>query len=58
MSMDEVVKRVQKTAKIAANHGPSFGQGGESFLRFNLGTTRAQIDDAVARLQAAFSDLQ
>ena len=58
MSMDEVIERVQKNAKIAASHGPTFGQGGNNFLRFNIGSTRAQIEDAVARLQAAFRDLQ
>ena len=58
MSMEEVIERVQKNAKIAASHGPTFGLGGDNFLRFNIGTTRAQIEDAVARLQAAFSDLQ
>ncbi|MFT5629897.1 MAG: cystathionine beta-lyase [Gammaproteobacteria bacterium] len=58
MSMEEVIERVQKNAKIAASHGPTFGRGGDNFLRFNIGTTRAQIEDAVARLQVAFSDLQ
>lgn len=58
MSVSEVEKRVHKDAKIAPNAGASFGQGGDSFLRFNIGTTRAQIVEAVARLQAAFSDLQ
>jgi len=58
MTMQEFTNRVQSTAKIAANHGPTFGKGGEDFLRFNIGTQRAQIEDAVARLQAAFSDLQ
>ena len=58
MSMDEVKQRVQKGARIAPNHGPTFGVGGDKFLRFNLGTTRAQITEAVARLQAAFADLQ
>lgn len=58
MSRDEFTTRVQSQAKIAANHGPTFGQGGDSFLRFNLGAPRAQIEDAVARLQKAFGDLQ
>ena len=58
MSMEEVIERVQKNAKIAASHGPTFGLGGDNFLRFNIGTTRAQIEDAVARLQVAFSDLK
>lgn len=58
MSKDEFTTRVTKTAKIAANYGPTFGKGGDSFLRFNIAAPRAVIEDAVARMQAAFSDLQ
>ncbi len=58
MSREEFTTRVEQTAKIAANHGPTFGKGGDSFLRFNLGAPRSQIEDAVTRLQAAFKDLQ
>jgi len=58
MSRDEFTARVEKDAKIAANHGPSFGLGGDNFLRFNLGTQRARIAEACDRLKAAFADLQ
>jgi cystathionine beta-lyase len=58
MTRDEFTSRVQTAAKIAPNHGPSFGLGGENFLRFNLATPRSRIEDAVGRLKAAFSDLQ
>jgi len=58
MSRDEFTARVQNTARIAANHGPTFGTGGESFLRFNFATPRARVIEAVERLQAAFGDLQ
>jgi cysteine-S-conjugate beta-lyase len=58
MAPDEFIERVQKVAKIATNHGASFGLGGESFLRFNLACPRAQVVEAVARLQRAFADLQ
>ena len=58
MTREEFTDRVQKSARIAANHGPSFGKGGDSCLRFNLATPRARVEEAVARLQAAFSDLQ
>ena len=37
---------------------PTFGEGGEACLRFNLGTPRARVEEAVRRLQAAFADLQ
>lgn len=58
MEMAEIQNRVQKQARIAANHGDTFGKGGEMFLRFNLGTTRARVTEAVERLRDAFSDLQ
>lgn len=58
MSHAEFCGRVEKTAKIAVNHGSPFGSGGENFLRFNLATPRSVVAEAVERLQAAFSDLQ
>jgi cystathionine beta-lyase len=58
MSAAEFTARVEKGAEIAVNHGPTFGTGGESWLRFNLGAPRSVIVQAVARLQAAFGDLQ
>jgi cystathionine beta-lyase len=58
MNREEFTTRVEQTAKIAANHGPSFGKGGDNFLRFNLGAPRAQVEEAISRLHSAFSDLQ
>ncbi len=58
MGMDEVRDRVEGQAGIAAQHGTTFGPGGETCLRFNIGTQRARIEEAVRRLQSAFSDLQ
>lgn len=58
MTREEFTARVEKDAKIAVNHGPTFGKGGDSFLRFNFATPRANIEEAVQRLQKAFSDLQ
>jgi cystathionine beta-lyase len=58
MTPAEVIERVEKTARIATNHGASFGTGGESCLRFNLACPRAHVTEAVDRLQRAFVDLQ
>ncbi len=58
MGMDEFTRRVTKEAQIAVNLGPTFGTGGENFLRFNLGAPRSVIEDAVGRLEKAFADLQ
>ncbi len=58
MERADFTRRVEQEARIAANHGPTFGQGGEDFLRFNLATPRARVKEAVERLHAAFADLQ
>lgn len=58
MSPDEIARRVERDARIAANHGNTFGTGGETFMRFNIATPRARVIEAVTRLQKAFGDLQ
>lgn len=58
MSGQELIQRVEKTARIATNYGHTFGSGGDNFLRFNLAMPRAAIDEAIKRLQSAFADLQ
>jgi len=58
MTCDEYTARVEKTAKIAANYGATFGAGGENYMRFNLATRRDLVVEAVKRLKDAFSDLQ
>ena len=58
MAPAEFIARTEKEAKIAANHGATFGLGGESFLRFNLATPRARVIEAAERLARAFGDLQ
>ncbi|THD85303.1 pyridoxal phosphate-dependent aminotransferase [Aliigemmobacter aestuarii] len=58
MAAPEFIARVEREALIAANHGATFGAGGESFLRFNLAAPRAQVAEAAERLARAFADLQ
>ena len=58
MEEEEFIYRVQEKAKIAVNHGSTFGTGGEKFLRFNLATPRKLVVEATKRLRDAFSDLQ
>ncbi|MCR9126311.1 MAG: pyridoxal phosphate-dependent aminotransferase [Rhodobacteraceae bacterium] len=58
MPREEFTRRVQKDARIAVNHGPTFGSGGETFLRFNIATPRSRVMEACDRLAMAFSDLQ
>ncbi|SFR31892.1 cystathione beta-lyase [Yoonia tamlensis] len=58
MTYEEIENRIKKTAKIAPSPGPSFGAGGETFMRFNLATQTDKVTEAVTRLQYAFRDLQ
>lgn len=58
MAQAEILDRVQRQARIAPNHGETFGAGGETFLRLNFAAPRAQVAEAVQRLQTAFADLQ
>ena len=58
MEEEEFIYRVQEKAKIAVNHGSTFGTGGEKYLRFNLATPRTLVVEATKRLKATFSDLQ
>ena len=58
MEPAEFTARVQKQARIAVNHGPTFGKGGEGFLRFNIATQRDVVVEAIDRLKSAFADLQ
>ena len=58
MDPAEFTRRVEREARICVNHGPSFGTGGEGFLRFNIATPCARVAEAAERLKAAFADLQ
>jgi len=58
MGQPEICRRIEKQARIAVNHGPSFGKGGDGWMRMNIAAPRAQVVQAVERLQAAFGDLQ
>ncbi|MCF6233098.1 MAG: pyridoxal phosphate-dependent aminotransferase [Rhodobacteraceae bacterium] len=58
MTPEEFTSRVEKTARIAVNHGGTFGTGGEMFLRFNFGTQASRVAEACKRLTSAFGDLQ
>ena len=45
-------------ARIFASPGEQFGPGGASWLRFNFATPRSILEEALGRLDDAFSDLR
>lgn len=54
LSMEEIVRRVQEEARLALNHGPTFGPGGENHMRLNFACPRSMLDEALERLVSAF----
>jgi cystathionine beta-lyase len=58
MTAEEFTARVRDDAHIGTSAGGPFGTGGEACLRFNIGTQRSRVIEAVERLQVAFKDLQ
>ena len=52
----ECLNKITNEAKIAVNDGPTFGLGGENWLRFNFATQRAVINEAIQRLGNIFSE--
>ena len=54
----DVAERVAKRARIFASPGEQFGPGGATWLRFNFATPRPILEEALGRLDDAFSDLR
>ena len=44
-------------AKLALNDGAMFGPGGDGFMRMNIGTRRAVLEEALLRLEKAVREL-
>src|ERR1700761_4843131 len=57
-SAEDIAKRVSDRARIFASPGTQFGPGGETWLRFNFATPRSILEQALDRLDDAFSDLR
>jgi len=53
--MEEVIRRVQDEARLALNHGSTFGPGGENFLRLNFACASTILHEALDRLTRAFA---
>ncbi len=56
LPLEEIIRRVQGEAKLALNHGPTFGTGGEDHLRLNFACPRAMLEDALERLVSVFGE--
>ncbi len=57
LTPDDVAARV-KHARIFVSPGEQFGPGGDTWLRINFATPRPILEEALGRLDDAFSDLR
>lgn len=56
LGREEFTRRIERDAGIAVSRGTTFGAGGENFLRFNIAMPRVILEQAIDRIQRAFSD--
>ena len=57
LAPDDVADRIANRARIFASPGQQFGPSGETWMRFNFATPRPILDEALGRLEKAFSDI-
>jgi len=55
---EEAARRVREDARIDVNAGPTFGEGGQGWARFNIACARSVVNEALERLSGAFADLR
>lgn len=51
MSGDEFAKKLRKSTGLYICAGNAYGKGGENFIRVNLATSKANVEDALGRLK-------
>lgn len=54
LSPKQALDKVNQKARIVVNAGPSFGTGGENWLRFNFACPHTILDTAIGRLVDVF----
>ena len=52
MTAKVFAKELRKKTGLYINDGTAYGKGGETFIRINLATSHAIVEDALLRLKA------
>ncbi len=55
LSQEELVSFFVNEAKLALNNGTMFGDGGEGYMRINVGTQRHKLEQALTQLSRAYT---
>lgn len=58
ISAEERTKLLVENGKIVLEPGEKYGAGGEHFIRLNIGCPRSVLEEALCRVQRAFSSVQ
>ena len=54
LSHQDIKSKLIDKAGLALNDGLSFGKNGQYYFRMNIATTRANIEEALKKLQGIF----
>ena len=57
LSHDELIDFFVKRAKVGMNDGAMFGEGGEGFMRMNIGCPLSVVEKAMRQIKAAYDKL-
>ena len=52
---DDPAEFFLERARVALSPGPTFGQGGDGFVRLNFGTSPSILDEALARMSRSLA---
>lgn len=55
LSQEELVSFFVNEAKLALNNGTMFGDGGQGYMRINVGTQRQKLEQALTQLSRAYT---
>ena len=55
LTQEMLLERFNKGARIIPSNGSSYGQGGEGFIRLNIGCPRSVLEEALERIRKEFS---
>ncbi len=58
LQQEDLVSLMVNKAKVAMNDGISFGEGGEGFMRMNIGVPRSVLAEGIRRVAAAVASLK
>ena len=53
LSQEELMDFFSKEAGLVLSNGASYGQGGEGFVRMNIGCPRSVVREALRRIEKA-----